>query len=349
MAALPFGKKRWPASCRGNVDLRPPTCTASYRLDSRLLPTLVGLLLLLQLALPYRGWMILLAVLGGGWLVSYLWTRSLVRGLQLTREMRFGWAQVGDRLQERLTLINNGWAPALWVEVLDHSDLPDYTVSSVRYVGGHDTTQWHVDGICTRRGLFTLGPTSLQTGDPLGLYTVHLYYPDSAALLVTPPILPLPAIQVAPGGQAGEGRRPRAATLERTVSAAGVRDYLPGDSLHWVHWPTSAHRDRLFVRLFDNLPAGHWWVLLDMERRVQVGEGWDSTEEHAIVLAASLASRGLQRGHAVGLMTHGQTLTWLPPRTGPSQRLAILRALARIAPGPRPLAESASSDGRGLA
>jgi len=88
------------------------------RLKARLMPGLVGLLLVLHLAVPYRGWLILLVGLGGAWLASYLWARSLADGLQLVREMRFGWAQVGDQLQERFTLFNPGWAPALKASML---------------------------------------------------------------------------------------------------------------------------------------------------------------------------------------------------------------------------------------
>lgn len=156
--------------------------------------------------------------------------------------------------------------------------------------------------------------------------------------MVTPPIVPLPAIEVAPGGRAGEGR-PRADAPERTVSAAAVRDYLPGDSLRWIHWRTSAHRDSLFVRLFNGTPAGDWWIFLDLERRVQVGQGQASTEEHGVILAASMADRGLRAGRAVGLVTHGEDLVWLPPQVGDGQRWAILRALALAVPGSRPLAE----------
>ncbi len=309
------------------------------RLNSRLLPALAGLLLVLQLAFPYKGWTILLIGLGGAWLISYLWVRSLVRGLYFHREMRYGWAQVGDRLEERFTLVNEGWAPGLWVELRDHSTLPDYDASGVRYVGGRATMRWHSEGVCTRRGLFTLGPTTLCTGDPLGLYTVRLRYADSMALMVTPPVIPLPAIEVAPGGRAGEGRRSQVNTLERTVSTVGVRDYHPGDSLHWIHWRISAHRDGLFVRLFDNTPTSDWWILLDLDQRCQVGQGWDSTEEHGVMLAASLASQGLQSGRAVGLVTHGEDLTWLPPQEGDGQRLAILQALALVTRGTRPLTD----------
>jgi uncharacterized protein (DUF58 family) len=308
------------------------------RLNTRLLPALVGLLVVLQLVVPYRGWVMLLVGLGGVWLVSTLWARSLARGLRLTREMRFGWAQVGDRLEERFTLANQGWAPGLWVEVVDHSTLPGYQVSRATGVGDGSHNRWHTHGVCTRRGLFTLGPTSLRTGDPFGLYTVSLHYPTSTSLMVTPPILPLPSIEVAPGGRAGEGR-PRANAPERTVSVASVRDYVPGDDVRWIHWRTSAHHDSLCVRLFDGTPTGDWWIFLDMDRRVQAGQGQASTEEHGVILAASLADRGLRAGRAVGLVAHGQELVWLPPEAGDGQRMMILRALALVDPGARPLAE----------
>jgi uncharacterized protein (DUF58 family) len=279
------------------------------------MPGLVGLLLVLHLAVPYRGWLILLVGLGGAWLASYLWARSLADGLRLVREMRFGWAQVGDRLEERFTLVNEGMLPGLWVEVVDHSTVPDYRVSRVSGVGGGSQSRWHTKGVCTRRGLFTLGPTTLRTGDPFGLYTVTLHHPDSATLMVTPPILSLPTIEVAPGGRTGEGR-PRANAPERTVGAASVRDYVQGDSLRWIHWPTSARRDSLFVKLFDGTPAGDWWVFLDLDQSAQAGQGQASTEEHGVILAASLADRGLRSGRAVGLVTHGEELVWLPPQEG---------------------------------
>ncbi len=311
---------------------------SQLRLRTRSLPSLVGLLLLLQLLIPYQGWRILLVGLGGLWLLSYLWARSLARGLQLTREMRFGWVQVGDRLVERFTLTNEGRVPALWAEVADHSTLPDYQAGRAAGVDRQRSIRWHKDAVCTRRGLFTLGPTSLQTSDPFGLYTVTQHYHASLPLMVLPPIVPLPTIEVASGGRAGEGR-PRANIFERTVSAASVREYLSGDSVRWIHWPTSARHGSLFVRLFDSTPASDWWILLDMNRSVQAGAGQDSTEEHGVILAASLADRGLRSGQAVGLAAHGEQLVWLPPRKSEGHRWEILRSLALVSLGEQPLTE----------
>lgn len=307
-------------------------------LKSWLVPVLVSLLLTLHLASPYQGWQILLIGLGGIWLVSYLWTRSLARGLRLTRELRFGWVRIGDFMQERFTLTNDSRWPALWIEVLDHSTMPGYQTGRATGVGGGNSTRWYKRELCRHRGLFTLGPTSIRIGDPFGLYTVTLEYPESLPLLVMPPILPLPAIEVAPAGRVDEGR-PRPNALEPTVSAASVREYSPGDSLHWIHWRSFARRDELFVRIFDGTPASDWWILLDMDERVQAGEGPDATEEHGVILAASLADRGLRAGQAVGLAVHGEELAWLPPRKGRDQLLEISHALALVSLGPCPLAE----------
>ena len=173
-------------------------------------------------------------------------------------------------------MINDGWAPAIWAEIVDHSTLPDYQTNTVRHVGAWSSNQWQSNGLCTRRGLFTLGPTTVRTGDPLGLYTVSLHNAESMALMVTPPILTLPVIDVAPGGRVGGGRRPRAHSVDYTVSTSGVRGYVSGDSWRWIHWRMSAHKGDLLVRRFDNEPSSDWWILLDLDQRVQLGQGPDS-------------------------------------------------------------------------
>jgi uncharacterized protein (DUF58 family) len=202
-------------------------------------------------------------------------------------------------------------------------------------------------GTCTQRGLFTLGPTSLLTGDPLGVFTVELHYPQSMPFMVMPPVVSLPAIEVASGGRAGEGR-PRPNAMERTVSAATVREYMPGDSRRWIHWRTSARQDSLYVRLFEGVPAGDWWILLDLNREAQAGEGMAATEEHGVILAASLADRGLRAGKAVGLVTHGEDLVWLRPQGGEGRRWEILRALALVSVGGRSLSELLTQIGPAL-
>ena len=98
-------------SAKTSAKMRAP----KIRLNSWLLPVLVFAAMITDLVAPYRGWRILYVGIGGALILGYFWVRSLARGLDLTREMRFGWAQVGDRLVERFTLRNEGWAPGVWV------------------------------------------------------------------------------------------------------------------------------------------------------------------------------------------------------------------------------------------
>ncbi len=294
-------------------------------------------LLTMQIIYPNKVWIILIVGLSSACLTAFIWAKSLQKNLRLEREMRYGWAHVGDRFEERFTLINRGMFPAIWVEIVDESNLPGYITSQVRAIAGDSRTSWQRDHLCTQRGLFTLGPTYMVTGDPLGLFQVKRELRETTALMITPPVVPLPKIEVTPGGRAGEGRRARPDPLERTVGASGVRPYLPGDPLRWVHWPISVHKQELYVRNFESTPASDWWIFLDLEAHAQVGEGWNSTLEHGIILAASLADRGLRQGRAVGLAAAGEQLIWLRPNGSAEQRLQILRELALAKTGETPL------------
>jgi uncharacterized protein (DUF58 family) len=319
--------------------VNPSASFAKIRFHSRLWPSLALLLALLQLIWPNRAWSTLLIILAGSWLLSFFWTLSLARRIFMDRKMRYGWAQVGDQLEERFSIVNDSILPGLWLEVEDHSDLPGYAAGRVTSIGGNQSMEWKTEGTCTRRGLFNLGPTTLRSGDPLGLCSLELVHPNATILLVLPPVLPLPAIEIAAGGRAGEGRRERRAALETTVSVETVREYVPGDPLKAIHWPTSARRDELYVRQFEHMPASDWWIFLDLESSVQAGSGFESTEEHGIILAASLAHRGLRAGHSVGLVTCSPELTWISPGHSSGHLMSILRALALAKPGKCPLSD----------
>src|SRR3712207_4454350 len=84
--------------------------------------------------------------------IAKLWSRFSLVGLALTRDTRTDRAQVGQPLLERVRLENRSRLRKLWVEVLDHSDLPGHRVSKVVHLGPHDSTRWRVETICARRG-----------------------------------------------------------------------------------------------------------------------------------------------------------------------------------------------------
>lgn len=329
----------------------------TVRLNARVFPILGVLAFLMQIIDPSRVWVILLMGIGGAWLACRWWARGLARSLQFEREMRFGWAQVGDRLEERFTLTNSFILPATWVTLHDHSDLPDHYASVATGVDGSSTSQWKVNTRCTRRGVYTLGGTTLETGDPFGMYTIIFEDPTSSTLAVMPPVLSLPAFQILASGWAGEGR-PRRHALQETINASHPREMQPNDPMRLIHWKTTARHaghqnvtlsgNPFYVRQFEGTPAGDWWIVLDLDESAQLGAGWDSTEEHAIILASSLAARGLHEDHPVGLSINGKTPEWIPPRRNEYQLRSLLKALAVAAPSNLNLKDYLQRAGRSL-
>ena len=312
--------------------------TARVRLNSLLLPFLTLAVVVMQLLDPSKIWPALIVAFGGLWLIAGLWAGSLKKNLRLTREVRFAWAQVGDALEEQFTLTNEGPLPATWVEVIDHSTLPGYSAARASGIDNYSSNVWHTRGVCMQRGVYDLGGTTLRSGDPFGIYTVEIFSPEKSSLVVMPPVISLPAIEIMPGSWMGDGR-PRPNMLDQTVNASSVREYISGESQKLIHWPTTARRGKFYSRLLEGAPASDWWIALDVDSKAQVGQGWDTTLELGIILAASLADRGLHARHSVGLLASGSHPVWIKPQSGQGQRLDILRALATLQAGQLPLAD----------
>ncbi len=312
----------------------------------------VGVLVGFQLFAPAPALTYVIAVLVVAVGVGYYWARQLASKVKLEREQRYGWAQVGDVLEERFTLHNDSWLPVLWAEVHDRSTMPGYTASRVTGVDGQTYTRWQVEGECRRRGVYTLGPVQIRMGDPFGFFTVEIEVGRESSFVVYPVIAALPPLEPPRGTTFGRVRSARR-SIVATPNVASVRPYVPGDTLCRIHWRTTARREELYVKEYDNELAGDLWIILDLHGAVQAGQGDVSTEEHAVTLAASLAAAMLRQNRAVGFLSEGAERTLLPLESGETQLWRILRSLAAArAVGDKPLGrllqEAAPVLGRGL-
>jgi uncharacterized protein (DUF58 family) len=311
---------------------------AKRRLNLRILPILVVILAVLYILTNFRGWLVFFIGTSGAWLIALLWIYSLERSLNIERKINFAWATVGESVPEQVRLINHGWLPALWVEMTDESASLESPLRMVSDVASRTSRSRNLSHLFKRRGVYTLGPTHLRCGDPFGIYTLSLIDQHASTVLVTPPILPLSRLRIPPGGWSGDQRN-RRGYIERNISDAGLRNYIPGDSLRRIHWPASAHFDSLVVRQLEAATSRDWCIFVDLDNSVQAGVGQNNTLELSIVLAASLAVRGLKEYRRVGLVLAGPKYTWLEPNTDPSQGWHIMRNLAIATAGTHPLAD----------
>lgn len=315
---------------------------ARIRLRQPLILPVLALLAVWYLARPsgYAAMSVtaLAGLLGSG----YWWARRMAWGLTARRQLTYAALQVGDEIEEHVYLSNRSILPSLWAEFADHSNLPDYTLTSVRAVDGNSTSEWRAHAICTRRGNYRFGPWELISGDPFGLFEVSISYDQREEILVYPPMAALPEPLIPRGRALGDDRQLQQPLQADSLSAFSVRPSQPGDPLRRVHWPTTARRDALFVKVFDPEASATVWLIPDLDSAVQRGEGPDSTLETGIILLASLAERLLDERLSVGLIAFsGEPRVVLPARGRP-HLWALLRLLAGLEAAPHPLAETLS-------
>jgi uncharacterized protein (DUF58 family) len=281
---------------------------------------------------------------------SWLWTYFALRGIQVRRQARSLRHQVGEIFEERFEVVNESRLFRVWIEVRDESRLPGEGGSRVlTWIGARQQRTYLANSWLNRRGLIPLGPTTLRAGDLFGLFAVTRRFPATQSLLVIPHLVELQRFPSPPGMLPG-GRALRRRTTEATPHAAGVREYTPGDALSRIHWPSTARRDQLMVKEFEQDPQSDVWIFIDAQRSVQVSleeeieiphidKVWlwrhrpqvtlpPATIEYAISAAASIGRYFIQRGQALGIASAGQVFTILPAERGERQLAKMLETLA---------------------
>jgi uncharacterized protein (DUF58 family) len=285
-------------------------------------------------------------LLGALFLISFLWSWTAVRWVSISRRTRTRRAQVGRLLEEAFVVTNRSWMPKLWLEIRDFSDMPGHHASHVvPALGPRSSYRWYVETPCTVRGEFTLGPLHILSGDPFGLFSSPRRLAATSKVIVYPQTVPVEHIDLPMGMlSGGEAQRRRAQMI--TTNAAGVREYAPGDAFNRIHWATTARRDRLMVKEFEIDPMVDVWMFVDFSaaslvddpglRRINgigaaIPSGAEipaSTEEYAVVVAASLATYFIEAERALGFGAYTPHREIRQPERGNRQLLRILESLA---------------------
>jgi uncharacterized protein (DUF58 family) len=278
--------------------------------------------------------------------LAYLWSRLNLRGLEVTVERPSERLQVGAPFEERITVRNRDFFTKLWLEIQDGGDLPGHRPQRVISLGPRATRSWRTVSECTRRGLFTVGPVRITSGDLFGVFRRSKTFGTPSQVLVYPRAEELHTFALPPALLPGEGRR-RRPSQSITPTAAGVREYAPGDSYNRIHWRTTARTGELMVKLFELDPASDVWLVLDLHGVVQAGDGNDGTEEHAVRAAASIARYFLMGTRSLGFLALGDRYHVVEPARGLGQFTRVLEALALAnAQGDLALAELLNRENR---
>ena len=284
---------------------------------------------------------------------SYLWALFSIRGIEVRRASRLLRLSVGEVFEEQFEIANGVRQPCPWMEVDNQSRLPNAEGSRLlTMIGGREKRSYQARTWLTRRGAYPLGPTRITSGDPFGLFTVRKDFPAEDTLIVLPMSVPITTFPPPPGVLPG-GKAIRRKTMDVTPHASGVREYVPGDPMKRIHWPSTVRRNRFMVKEFEQDPQADIWIFLDALQTAHVGRpemeerGFEvgrwlrfrpqvklpcDTFEYAVSAAASLAQHFLKLGRSVGLACATGRLTVVSSERGVRQIGKVMEMLAFLEP-----------------
>jgi uncharacterized protein (DUF58 family) len=136
----------------------------------------------------------------------------------------------------------------------------------------------------SRRGVYEIGPVEVPRGDPFGLCRTVQSLGFPQLIEVHPRLIPMRPL---PTGISRNLEGPSSDTSPQgTVTFHRLREYVVGDDLRLVHWPSTARLNKLVVRHNVDTAQPYTVVLLDLDPSRYSEE----TFEEAVDVAASLVS-----------------------------------------------------------
>jgi uncharacterized protein (DUF58 family) len=290
----------------------------------------IGLVLVVaafSTGLSFLFYLVYLAILVVGG--SYVQTRLGLSDLEAGYAVNQLTGHVGDRLRVTYTLRNTSRVPKLWLEIFNPTTLPAGLPGRALSLGPVSERSWLVRTPLTRRGQFRVEPLQIRTGDPFGFFESSAAVGTGVSVVVYPRIEALPLWKLPAANIDGSHATPER-TLQTSPLATTVRPWAPGDAFNRIHWRSTARHGEIQVKEFDLEQTADAWIVLDLDRSEQLGQGDESTVEVAVRAAASIADRAIRENRSVGLTVNAHRLTQLPPDRGGRQHLKIMQVLAAV-------------------
>jgi uncharacterized protein (DUF58 family) len=278
-------------------------------------------------------------------LLSRAWAALAFTRVNYTRRTLQRRAFAGDELTLESEVSNPRPLPLAWVEVweqIPHALEPEgwkersyAQPDSVWVERGialwpYQRLRWRRRLRCNRRGVYQLGEARLRTGDPFGFFERERAWNDRLEVLVYPRVVPLRQLGLPLHHPSIDAVSPRSIVSDPTRTAT-VRDYRPDDPLRLIHWPTTARRSALQVRVLEPATSLHVSLVLDV-RGFAFGIYRGELLEAAVSALASMAVFLQSKGAPVALLANTNPPIVVPPGASVAHLQQVLESLARLEP-----------------
>jgi uncharacterized protein (DUF58 family) len=181
--------------------------------------------------------------------------------------------------------------------------------------------------VCRPRGVYPVGPVTVTVTDAVRLAA------SSAVADTIDRLIVYPKVEDLTGFPLTRGRDPSFQASRPEFAQRGgedfytLREYVVGDDLRRVHWPTSAKRDELMIRQLETPWQSRALVLLDIRQA-----SYESIDcfEKAVSGAASVVRHLARSGFDAELWAGGATTTSVAQYSAVMEQLAIVNWERRL-------------------
>jgi uncharacterized protein (DUF58 family) len=291
--------------------------------------------------------------------IAWLTGRLALTGVSYDRTLLPGRLFPGDGAELRIRIRNQKLLPLSWMSINDPvqfnviratQDLSDL----LRFSGGIEVSESLGHSLvndlaigpfgevertyaltAVQRGVYTLGPAEIETGDLFGVFRHKANLGERLEVIVYPRIFRPEEIGLPFRESLGEVVARRSLYDDPTL-IAGSREYRRGDPLRRVHWKATARTGELQVRFNDTSTTAKLMIVLNLNTFQHIWQGVELERmESSIDVAASLALWALQKRFVVGLRSNGvvagaEETPRIAPSAHPKQETHLLEHLARL-------------------
>jgi uncharacterized protein (DUF58 family) len=276
--------------------------------------------------------------------IAQYWNRHALDNLTYKRQFRYTRGFAGESLEFNLQVENNKKLPINWLKTEDRwpyavgpADAKTLTPTHLPEMGNlvnlyslrqRQKTRREFPLLLQKRGLYNIGPVSLESGDPFGLFRTTQEEDLQQSITVFPDLVSFDFSAMSTEDPLGE-RKTLQRLFEDPAQPMGVREYLPDDEFRRIHWPATARTGELQVKVFPPVSSRVLMICLNAATTRQPWLGTlPNTFEQLLSISATIACDAMEKGYQVGLISNGSVahsdhpFRVLPGRT--SNHLAFL-------------------------
>jgi len=260
------------------------------------------------------------ATIGGAYSAISAWlaviyAKNSLRHMRYRRHLSTGSAAVGDTLTLRIEVENRKPLPVLWLcceDEVPSSDLmsmpntcPHYKperaiLRNVTYLKWFERVEREFTVTCLNRGVFSLGPVRLSSGDIMGFRESSITVNEPNTLTVYPRMVSVRGIAWDEHFPLGDSPA-RGWMNPDPLTIAGARPYAPGTPLRQVAWRATARSGEMQEKLLEPTHQRNVVVALSISTAERFWEGVNlELLDKAVFVCASLCRELQHRNTPIG-------------------------------------------------